>query len=47
VPWVFGFVLALAFLLLMASFRSVLIPALSIGLNLLSVGAAYGLMILI
>src|SRR5690348_6126689 len=47
VPWVFVFVLALAFLLLMASFRSVYIPALSIGLNLLSVGAAYGLMVLI
>jgi putative drug exporter of the RND superfamily len=47
VPWVFTFVLGLAFLLLMASFRSVYIPALSIGLNLLSVGAAYGLMVLI
>jgi putative drug exporter of the RND superfamily len=47
VPWVFAFVLGLAFLLLMASFRSVYIPALSIGLNLLSVGAAYGLMVLI
>ncbi len=46
-PWVFAFVLGLAFLLLMASFRSVYIPALSIGLNLLSVGAAYGLMVLI
>jgi putative drug exporter of the RND superfamily len=47
VPWVFVFVLGLAFLLLMASFRSVYIPALSIGLNLVSVGAAYGLMVLI
>ena len=47
VPWVFAFVLGLAFLLLMATFRSVYIPALSIGLNLLSVGAAYGLMVLI
>ena len=44
-PLVFGFVLGLAFLLLMATFGSVAIPALSIGLNLLSVGAAYGLMI--
>jgi putative drug exporter of the RND superfamily len=43
-PWVFCFVLGLAFLLLMVTFRSVAIPALSIGLNLLSVGAAYGLM---
>ena len=47
VPWVFAFVLGLAFLLLMVSFRSVYIPALSICLNLLSVGAAYGLMVLI
>jgi putative drug exporter of the RND superfamily len=46
-PWVFTFVLGLAFLLLMATFRSVYIPALSIVLNLLSVGAAYGLMVLI
>ncbi|HTX27272.1 MAG TPA: MMPL family transporter [Streptosporangiaceae bacterium] len=47
VPWVFAFVLGLAFLLLGTTFRSVYIPALSIGLNLLSVGAAYGLMVLI
>ncbi len=47
VPLVFAFVLGLAFVLLMISFRSVWIPALSIGLNLLSVGAAYGLMVLI
>jgi len=43
-PLVFAFVLGLAFLLLMFSFRSVAIPALSICLNLLSVGAAYGVM---
>ena len=47
IPWVFAFVLGPAFLLLMATFRSVCIPALSICLNLLSVGAAYGLMVLI
>jgi RND superfamily putative drug exporter len=46
-PWVFAFVLGLAFLLLMATFRSVYVPVLSICLNLLSVGAAYGLMVLI
>ncbi len=45
IPWVFAFVLGFAFLLLMTTFRSAYIPALSIGLNLLSVGAAYGLMI--
>ena len=43
-PLVFAFVLGLAFLLLMVSFRSLAIPALSICLNLLSVGAAYGIM---
>jgi putative drug exporter of the RND superfamily len=43
-PLVFCFVLGLAFLLLMIAFRSVAIPAMSICLNLLSVGAAYGLM---
>jgi putative drug exporter of the RND superfamily len=43
-PLVFCFVLGLAFLLLMVSFRSIAIPALSICLNLLSVGAAYGVM---
>jgi RND superfamily putative drug exporter len=43
-PWVFAFVLGLAFLLLAVMFRSVAIPAVSILLNLLSVGAAYGLM---
>jgi len=47
VPWVFTFVLGLAFLLLCTTFRSAYIPALSIGLNLLSVGAAYGLMVLV
>ncbi len=47
VPWVFAFVLGFAFLLLLASFRSVWIPVLSICLNLLSVGAAYGLMVII
>jgi putative drug exporter of the RND superfamily len=46
-PFVFVFVLGLAFLLLMATFRSLFIPALSICLNLLSVGAAYGLVVLI
>ncbi len=47
VPIVFAFVLGLAFLLLMAAFRSIAIPLISIALNLLSVGTAYGLMTLI
>ncbi|QWF78175.1 MMPL family transporter [Amycolatopsis sp. CA-230715] len=42
VPLVFGVVLALAFALLAFSFRSVVVPLISIALNLLSVGAAYG-----
>jgi uncharacterized membrane protein YdfJ with MMPL/SSD domain len=46
-PLVFAFVLGLAFLLLMITFRSVTIPLMSIGLNLLSVGAAYGLLTLV
>jgi putative drug exporter of the RND superfamily len=46
-PVVFAFVAMLAFLLLMAAFRSVTIPLVSIVLNLLSVGAGYGLITLI
>ncbi len=46
-PLVFAFVLGLAFLVLMVSFRSVFIPMVSIALNLLSIGAAYGVLTLI
>jgi anti-anti-sigma factor len=46
-PWVFAFVLGFAFLLLMVTFRSIVIPLKAIVLNLLSVGAAYGLLVLI
>jgi putative drug exporter of the RND superfamily len=46
-PLVFGVVALLAFILLMCAFRSVTIPVVSIVLNLLSVGAAYGLVTLI
>jgi RND superfamily putative drug exporter len=45
VPIVFAFVLGLAFLLLLITFRSLVIPLVSIGLNLLSVGAAYGILV--
>jgi uncharacterized membrane protein YdfJ with MMPL/SSD domain len=45
VPFVFGFVLLVAFLLLLASFRSIVIAVKAVLLNLLSVGAAYGLVI--
>ena len=44
-PYVFAFVLGLAFLLLMWNFRSVVIPATAIVMNLLSVGAAYGVLV--
>jgi uncharacterized membrane protein YdfJ with MMPL/SSD domain len=38
-------VLGLSFLLLMVVFRSVVLPALGVALNLLSAGAAYGLLV--
>jgi uncharacterized membrane protein YdfJ with MMPL/SSD domain len=44
-PVVFVFVLSAAFLLLLFTFRSIVIPIKAIILNLLSVGAAYGVMV--
>jgi RND superfamily putative drug exporter len=44
-PIVFAFVLTLAFLLLLVTFRSIVIPIKAIVLNLLSVGAAYGVLV--
>jgi uncharacterized membrane protein YdfJ with MMPL/SSD domain len=44
-PYVFAFVLGLAFLLLLWNFRSLVIPATAIAMNLLSVGAAYGVLV--
>jgi uncharacterized membrane protein YdfJ with MMPL/SSD domain len=44
-PIVIAFVLVLAFVLLLAAFRSVPLAAAVIGLNLLSVGAAYGVLV--
>jgi uncharacterized membrane protein YdfJ with MMPL/SSD domain len=44
-PYVFAFVLGLAFLLLLWNFRSLVIPTTAIVLNLLSVGAAYGVLV--
>jgi RND superfamily putative drug exporter len=43
-PIVFAFVLGLAFLLLLVTFRSIIVPLKAIVLNLLSVGAAYGVL---
>jgi RND superfamily putative drug exporter len=45
-PIVFAFVLGLSFLLLTMVFRSIVVPAKAIIMNLLSVGAAYGLIVL-
>jgi len=44
-PIVFGFVLVFAFALMLVTFRSVVIAAKAIVLNLLSVGAAYGVLV--
>ena len=46
-PYVFGFVLGLAFLLLLVMFRSIIMPFKAIALNLLSVGAAYGVLVMV
>jgi uncharacterized membrane protein YdfJ with MMPL/SSD domain len=46
-PYVFAFVLGLAFILLLVSFRSIVVPAKAIVLNLLSVGASYGVLKLV
>ena len=44
-PWVIAMVLLLTFVLLTVVFRSVVVAATAVGLNLLSVGAAYGLLV--
>jgi uncharacterized membrane protein YdfJ with MMPL/SSD domain len=46
-PLVFAFVLGLAFVLLLVTFRSIVIPLKAIALNLLSVGAASGVLVLV
>ncbi|GID30239.1 MMPL family transporter [Paractinoplanes brasiliensis] len=46
-PWVFGFVLGLAFLLLLVSFRSVVVAITGVVLNLFSVAAAYGMLVFV
>jgi RND superfamily putative drug exporter len=46
-PFVFAFVLGLAFLLLLVTFRSIVVPLKAIVLNLLSVGASYGILKLV
>ncbi|MFL5928106.1 MAG: MMPL family transporter [Gaiellaceae bacterium] len=46
-PLVFGFALILVFLLLLVTFRSIVIPIKAVLLNLLSVAAAYGVLVLV
>ena len=46
-PLVFAFVLSLAFILLLVTFRSIVVPIKAIVLNLLSAGAAYGILVLV
>jgi uncharacterized membrane protein YdfJ with MMPL/SSD domain len=46
-PLIFGFVFSMAFLLMLFTFRSIVIPIKAILLNLLSVGAAYGILVLV
>ena len=46
-PYVIAFVLVLAFLILLFTFRSLVIPIKAIVLNLLSVGASYGVLVLV
>jgi RND superfamily putative drug exporter len=46
-PLFIGVVLALSFLLLMAVFRSILVPLKAVLMNLLSIGAAYGVVVMV
>ena len=46
-PIVFAFVLGLSFVLLTVAFRSLVVAVKAIAVNLLSVGAAYGLLVLV
>ena len=46
-PFVLVFVLGLSFVLLTVAFRSIVVPAKAVLMNLLSVGAAYGLLVLV
>src|SRR5213079_3512545 len=46
-PYVLAFVILLTFLLLMRAFRSILLPLKAVILNLISLGAAYGIIVFI
>ncbi len=47
IPTIFLFVLGLSFLLMLVAFHSIVIPIKAILLNLLSTGAAYGILVLV
>ena len=47
IPYVIAFVLGLAFVVLLVAFRSLFVPLKAIVLNLLSVGASYGVLVLV
>ena len=44
-PYIFAFVLGLAFILLLVTFRSLIVPLKAIALNMLSVAASYGILV--
>ena len=46
-PIIFAFVLSASFVLLLVAFRSIVVPLKAVVMNLLSVGAAYGLLVLV
>jgi RND superfamily putative drug exporter len=46
-PYVLGFVVLLTFILLMRAFRSIVLPIKAVILNLISLGAAYGIIVFI
>jgi putative drug exporter of the RND superfamily len=46
-PWLIGVVLAVSFLLLVSVFRSLVVPLKAVVMNLLSIGAAYGVVVAI
>ncbi len=46
-PYVFAFVLGMSLILLLLAFRSIVVPVKSVIMNLLSVGASYGILVLV
>jgi RND superfamily putative drug exporter len=44
-PWFIGAVLGLSFLLLLCVFRSIVVPVKAVAMNLLSIGASYGVVV--